>query len=577
MKALILIDSFKGALTSKELGQITKEELKKKNIDSDYYPISDGGDGFLDAVGALKPYKRIDLKTVDAFNREIDSYYLADSTTNTAIIELSKSCGINLVKKEELNPFIATTYGLGVTILDAIKRGYKNVVIGIGGSATDDGGSGMLEALGLKFYSENELLYVMNNEKLGMATKVDTSDLLNNIKGVNFLVMSDVTNPLLGIKGATYVFSPQKGAKQEDLPKLESNIKNFKDLSISALGRDYSDKEGTGAAGGVGFALMAYLGAEMTPGIDYLLNEIKKLDLSSYDTIISGEGKIDFQSLDGKVISGIMKHFSNKRIVLVCAINELNDLNYEVYSIVPKVASKEESLANPKECYRKLMASIFNKYQGVIFDLDGTLLYTIDDLTDGINKAIEIVDCDKVTTNEAKYLVGSGVDNLIKNLIKLRGLDETLFSELKERYMYYYGLLKKNKTKPYEGICELLLELKRRNIKIAVFSNKPDIDTQGVIDYYFSGIFDVVVGKRDNAEIKPSSSGAKPILDQFNLPLDKILYVGDTLVDMKTAQNIGADSVGALWGFRTKEELIEGKATYLANCPLEILGIIEEK
>ena len=577
MKALILIDSFKGTLTSKELGQITKEELVKKNIDSDYYPISDGGDGFLDAVGALKPYTRIDLKTVDAFNREIDSYYLADSATNTAIIELSKSCGINLVKKEELNPFIATTYGLGLTILDAIKRGYKNVVIGIGGSATNDGGSGMLEALGLKFYSGDKLLHVMNNEKLGAATIVDTSNLLNNIKGVNFLVMSDVTNPLLGIKGATYVFSPQKGAKQEDLPKLESNIKNFKDLSISALGRDYSDKEGTGAAGGVGFALMAYLGAKMTPGIDYLLNEIKKLDLSSYDTIISGEGKIDSQSLDGKVISGIMKHFPGRRIVLVCAINELNDLNYEVYSIVPKLTSKEESLANPKECYRKLIASIFNKYQGVIFDLDGTLLNTIDDLTDGINKAIEIVECEKVTTDEAKYLVGSGVDNLIKNLIKLRGLDEALFSELKERYMYYYGLLKKNKTKPYEGICELLLELKRRNIKIAVFSNKPDIDTQGVIDYYFNGIFDVVVGKRDNVEIKPSSSGAKPILDYFDLPLDKILYVGDTLVDMKTAQNIGASSVGALWGFRTKEELIEGKATYLANCPLEILGIIEEK
>ncbi len=574
MRALILIDSFKGTITSKELGIITKEELNLRGIEADYYPISDGGDGFLDAISALKKLDAVQIECFDPFFRLIDAYYLFDKEEKTAYIELAKESGINLVNKDELNPYLASTYGLGEAIKDACFKGAKKVIVGIGGSATNDCGSGMLEALGVKFYHQGKLLTRMNNEKLALVDDIDTSFLDDLIKDTNILVMCDVVNPLLGKRGATYVFSPQKGAKDDDLAILEANISNFSEVTKRKLGTDLAASSGSGAAGGVGYALKSYLNAKYIKGIDFLLSELEKKDLCFYDTVISGEGRIDDQSMDGKVISGIVNHFKDKRIILLCAINQAN-IDYEVHSIVPDVAKTSESMLHPKECFRKLVQKSFNRYNGVIFDLDGTLLNTIDDITDALNYAISELDILPVSTSEAKYLVGSGVDNLIKNMIKLRKIDEEKFDHLKERYLSCYYKCKKNKTKPYEGIIDLLLELKKRSVQIAVFSNKPDNDTVEVIDYYFPNIFDVVVGKRKNVAIKPSGDGAKPIIDSFKLDKKEILYIGDTSVDMATARNIGVDSVGALWGFRTKDELVEAGAKTLANCPMEVLGLFE--
>ena len=217
-----------------------------------------------------------------------------------------------------------------------------------------------------------------------------------------------------------------------------------------------------------------------------------------------------------------------------------------------------------------------SKYLGVIFDLDGTLLNTIDDITDGLNQAAKDLGIPMFTSDEAKYLVGSGVDVLITNSLTKKGYSQQLFPLFKEKYLYYYGNCKANKTKPYDGILELLKKLKEKNIKIAVFSNKPDNDTQDVINTYFGkNFFDVVVGKRNGVNIKPSSEGALPILNNFSLPLEKIIYIGDTKIDMETAKNIGVDSIGVLWGFRTREELLNNGAKYIACNPFETLKIIE--
>ena len=577
MKALIMIDSFKGTITSKELGQITYEELKKKNIESKYFPISDGGDGFLDAIEATKNIDKVSFKTVDAFYREIESYYLFDKENNLAYIELAKESGINLIKKEELNPYTASTFGLGIAIKEAIKMGCKTIALGIGGSATDDAGSGMLEALGVKFFDiNNNLLTCLCNEKLKEVAKIELDDFNSLTKGIKFITMSDVINPLLGPKGATYVFAPQKGAKESDLMILEENIKIFSNVCINSFKEDYSCYKGSGAAGGVGFALNAFMKSEFRAGIDYLLDLIKENDLSEYDLIISGEGKIDSQSLDGKVISGIMKRFSDKKIIFVCAINELVNISYDVYSVCPTICNVEESLNNPKYYYRELASHLTDKYQGIIFDLDGTLLNTLDDLTDSINATIKGYTDKVITKDETKYIVGSGVDNLILNIINVTNINSELFSEIKEKYMDIYSKNKKNKTAPYEKIIDVLKYCKKKNIKTAVFSNKPDIYTQEVIKYYFDGLFDVVVGKKEGVEIKPSKEGAKPILDEFNLPLDKILYVGDTKVDMLTAINIGLKAVGALWGFRSYKELKENAATYIFSSPSDIIKLLGE-
>lgn len=361
MKALIMIDSFKGTITSKRLGEITKKELTKRNIECEAFPIADGGDGFLDAIESFLNLKRIDVKCLDPFYREIDSYYLLDEANKTAYIELAKSSGINLVKKEELNPYVATTYGLGQVIDMAIKQGSKKIVLGVGGSATNDGGLGLLEALGVRFYDEDDNeLYHLSNKDMKKIKRIEISEFKNRIKETKFLVLNDVSNPLLGENGATYVFSRQKGAKEEDLEILEANMKYYSLKVSNLIGIDKSNYSGSGAVGGCGFALRTFFKAEFIPGIKYLLDLLETVrDINSYDLVITGEGKIDSQTLNGKVVLGINERFKNAKKILVCAINELdNSLSENIYSVVPKIASIEESMNSAEECFKRLIESI---------------------------------------------------------------------------------------------------------------------------------------------------------------------------------------------------------------------------
>lgn len=351
MKILTLIDSFKGTITSKRLGELTKEVLINFGHTVKPFAISDGGDGFLDAISENIELKEVKCIVCDPLMRRIESNYLV--TEDTAYIELAKASGINLLTEKELNPFIASTYGFGEMINDAITKGYKKIVIGIGGSATDDGGSGMLEALGVKF--NNGTLKEMNNKNLGLINSIDTVVLEKKIKDVKFVVLSDVTNPLLGPNGATYVFSPQKGAKKDDLPLLENNMINY-----SSFYPEFIDYPGSGAAGGVGYALKTFLHAEVVSGIDYILDLIKYDEIyTNYDLIITGEGKIDSQSLQGKVISSIMSKTKERNLIFVCAINELNDNQYNVLSIVGDDVTKEMSMSDPEYYYKELLKKNF--------------------------------------------------------------------------------------------------------------------------------------------------------------------------------------------------------------------------
>lgn len=354
MKVLSLIDSFKGTITSLKLGQITKEVLESFGHSVTSCAISDGGDGFLDAIMENIETTKVFVKMHDPFSRLINSYFLVSN--GVAYIELAKASGINLVSGLELNPFIASTYGFGEMIDKAISMGYKEIVIGIGGSATNDCGSGMLEALGVKFNDGH--LTSMNNEKLSKIVSVDDSILRSKIKDVKITVLSDVTNPLLGINGATYVFSPQKGACIENLPVLESNIKHF-----ASFQEEYISYPGSGAAGGVGYALKTYLNALVESGIDYLLDLLDYDNLHKhYDLIITGEGKIDLQSLQGKVISRIIERTVSSNLILVCAKNELTDevnFPFKVYSVVGESITSEMSLKKPEKYYKEMLNKLF--------------------------------------------------------------------------------------------------------------------------------------------------------------------------------------------------------------------------
>ena len=359
MKILTLIDSFKGTITSKRLGEITKEVLTPYGHFVKSYAISDGGDGFLDAISENIALKEVKCQVHDPLMRLIDTNYLVSETT--AYIELAKASGINLLKENELNPSETTTFGFGEMIKDAIEKGYKDIVIGIGGSATNDGGSGFLEALGVVFnFGE---IKNMNNQKLQLIKSIDTKLLESRIKDVSFTVLSDVTNPLLGPTGATYVFSPQKGAKKEMLPQLEKNMSNY-----SSFNPTFINYPGSGAAGGVGYALKTYLKAEVISGIDYILKLVDYENIyKEYDLIITGEGKIDSQSLQGKVISSIMDKTKERNLLLVCAINELDkniitnsNNKLDIISIVNENVTKEMSINNPEYYYKKMLKNKFN-------------------------------------------------------------------------------------------------------------------------------------------------------------------------------------------------------------------------
>lgn len=216
------------------------------------------------------------------------------------------------------------------------------------------------------------------------------------------------------------------------------------------------------------------------------------------------------------------------------------------------------------------------KYKGIIFDLDGTILDTIDDITDGLNGACDRCNLTHFTSEEAKYLAGSGVEVLVQRCLEKKNVSIDLFSDFKKHYLECYEKCRANKTKPFDGILEVLNNLKKLGIKMAVFSNKPDSDTQAIIKNYFGeGYFDIVLGKKDGVRIKPYPEGSYPILENFNLKKEEILYAGDTSVDMDTANNIGLDSIGVLWGFRKEDELRSHGAKYIINSPKEILNIFE--
>lgn len=366
MRALSIIDSFKGTMTSKRAGEIVQEELKKQSIDSDFIVVSDGGEGFLDAISSLIDYEKRDIEVLNPLGKKIHSYYLIDKKTNFAFIELALASGLNLIDRNELNPLYTSTYGVGELVKDAIKNGCPHINLGIGGSCTNDGGSGLLEALGVKFYDKNrKLLSFMTGEKLGLISAIDFEDFERNYEHVQFTTLCDVTNPLLGPKGATYTFGPQKGGTKEILEKLEENMNNYVRIVNKYKPNDFAAISGTGAAGGVSFATIAFFHSVLQRGLDFILDLARFDDLSkTYDIIITGEGQIDYQSLNGKVPLGVYQRAKGKPVVVLVGVNQLNEVDIEpypnlyIFSIVPKFATIEESLANPQEKFRKLCQSI---------------------------------------------------------------------------------------------------------------------------------------------------------------------------------------------------------------------------
>ena len=310
MKVVVAIDSFKGSLTSIEAGMAAKEGILKAHPDADVIvkPLADGGEGTTDALITGLGGERIDLTVTGPFGTPVNAHYGYLAEKNTAIIEMAAAAGIILVKESEKNPLTATTYGVGEMILHAINKGIRNFIIGIGGSATNDGGIGMLKALGFTFLDKDGQDTGEGGQALAKVASVRLSDNAVLLSQCNFKIACDVTNPLCGFQGATYIYGPQKGVTSEMLPVLDAGMENYAKVTSQTIGKDNMNASGAGAAGGLGFAFLSYLNGELTPGIQLILNAVHLEDeMKNADVVVTGEGRLDHQTAMGKAPVGVAK------------------------------------------------------------------------------------------------------------------------------------------------------------------------------------------------------------------------------------------------------------------------------
>jgi glycerate kinase len=300
MKVIIAIDSFKGCLTSKQANEAAAEGIRRVCPDAEVVeiPVSDGGEGYMEAFHAAIGGSLEEVVVRDPLMRPVTAKYLLHD--EMAVIEIAQASGLTLLTKEERNPMVATSYGTGQLVADAVCKGARHIMIGLGGSATSDCGMGMLKAL------------------IDIFAKHGQWDDVEALKDVRFTIASDVENPLYGEKGAAHVFAPQKGATPEMVLRLDERAIKFAELSARHFGYDRSQQAGAGAAGGLGYAFMQYLNAESMSGIQLLLDTIRFKELvADADLIITGEGSADRQTLMGKLPMGILEQAGHTPVYLI--------------------------------------------------------------------------------------------------------------------------------------------------------------------------------------------------------------------------------------------------------------------
>ena len=332
-KVVIAPDSFKGTLSATEVCSIVSNELKKRypDLETVSIPVADGGEGTVEALLTAMGGEKIYCTVRSPLGRDITAYYgiLPDGT---AVIEMAQASGITIEK--ENNALRSSTYGTGQIILDALNKNIRSILIGIGGSATTDGGIGALAALGADFTDSEGKEIPLCGEGLSLIEAIDLSDLDKRLEATDITVLCDVVNPLYGENGAAYVFSPQKGATASDVLILDKGLRNLARVSAYTLGKDYSLCEGAGAAGGLGFGLIAFLGARLRKGIEYILEKTDFTEKTKdADLVITGEGKLDRQSLMGKVPFFVAEKSKGRKVLAIAGISEISSGEAEVKGI----------------------------------------------------------------------------------------------------------------------------------------------------------------------------------------------------------------------------------------------------
>ena len=373
-KIVIASDSFKGSLSSQEVADAfekgVRDIIEECNIVK--VPIADGGEGSVDALTTSLKGEYVYVEVNDPLGRRIKAKYGFIESKKTAIIEAAAACGLTLLNENERNPMLTSTFGVGEIIKDAINRGSKKLIIGIGGTSTNDAGTGMLQALGYNFYNIEGNPLNGNGKNLENISYFTDIKANKSLKEIEILVACDVTNPLYGENGAAYIYAAQKGANKEMIKNLDNGLRNFATIVNKYNKSDFSFIPGAGAAGGLGFTLKSLLNAKLVRGIDIIL-ELIDFDsiIKDSDIIVTGEGKIDSQTLMGKTPSGILNYGlrNNIPVLAICGkidwSDNLKKSNFkEIIQINPDTISFKDAIntTTAKNNIRLVAQEITKKY-----------------------------------------------------------------------------------------------------------------------------------------------------------------------------------------------------------------------
>lgn len=332
-KILLVPDSFKGTLSSRQVCQVMAGQLRRffPQAQVKSIPVADGGEGSVEAFLAAAGGERRTRTVTGPFGEPVEAFYGVLGDGRTAVIEMAACAGLPLAEGR-LNPERATTYGVGELLLAAKEAGCTKAILGLGGSCTNDGGAGAAAALGAKFTRADGAAFIPTGGTLGEIAALDVSPVAQALQGMELTAMCDIDNPLYGEAGAAAVFAPQKGADAALVARLDAGLRHLGQVSARCLGRDFSHLPGAGAAGGLGFGMAAFCGAQLRMGIDAVLDAVGFDSLlPGTDMVFTGEGKIDSQSARGKVVSGVAARCRKAGVPVVAVVGQIGQGFEEMY------------------------------------------------------------------------------------------------------------------------------------------------------------------------------------------------------------------------------------------------------
>ncbi|ATO46579.1 hypothetical protein C5L30_001034 [Companilactobacillus farciminis] len=371
MKIVLAPDSYKNSLTAKQVAQSMKKGFAKVYPDAEFVnvPMADGGEGTVQSLVDARNGQMVTETVVNPLGNKTQAQYGLIDDGQVAVIEMAQASGIQFINQFTQNPYVTTTFGTGELIKSAIQKGAKTIIIGIGGSATNDGGAGMAQALGAHLLDDKgeELQY--GGAMLKKLDHIDISEMLPELKDVKVVIASDVTNPLTGENGASHVFGPQKGANPEMVDFLDEALSHYADVLKRDLGKDLEQTPGAGAAGGLGAGLLAFTNSQMRSGVDIVVDYTGLKDIvQDADVVITGEGQIDFQTKFGKTPIGVAKATKavnpNATVIAIAGsvgekISELYPLGIDaIFTCVPGVEDLSKAIADTDKNLQQVSENI---------------------------------------------------------------------------------------------------------------------------------------------------------------------------------------------------------------------------